>query len=182
MQTLVAALAFTLLSAEPPYGEQPMKQQPSKMQQGAKEKPAKPKAGMKMKEEAAVLMESDLKWGDPPPGLPKGSQLAVLSGDPMKQGPFIVRLKMPEGYKIPAHWHSNAERLTILSGTLSMRMGEGADAPLKDLETHAFYSSKARERHSVEAKTEVIVQIEGTGPFDIHYVNPSDDPRKQASR
>src|SRR3989442_12803096 len=30
--------------------------------------------------------------------------MAVVSGDPGKAGPFVVRLKMPAGYKIAPHW------------------------------------------------------------------------------
>ena len=47
----------------------------------------------------------DIKWGPAPPSLPKGAEFAVLSGDPGKDGPYVVRLKMPAGYKIPAHNH-----------------------------------------------------------------------------
>ena len=48
----------------------------------------------------------DIKWGEAPPDLPKGAQIAVLHGDPSKAGQFTVRLKMPDGYKIPPHWHT----------------------------------------------------------------------------
>ena len=47
----------------------------------------------------------DLKWGPAPPVLPKGAQITVISGDPFKDGPYVVRLKMPKGYQIPAHNH-----------------------------------------------------------------------------
>ncbi len=35
--------------------------------------------------------------------------------------------------------------------------------------------------HAAEAQGETIVQIDGKGPFDIHYLNPADDPSKTAS-
>src|SRR6478672_279437 len=35
----------------------------------------------------------DIKWGPAPPSLPKGAEFAVLSGDPGKDGPYVVRLK-----------------------------------------------------------------------------------------
>src|SRR5947209_726741 len=55
-----------------------------------------------------VLRPDDLKWGPAPPGLPAGAQIAVLAGDPSKTGmPFTMRAKMPDGYKVPAHWHSS---------------------------------------------------------------------------
>ena len=34
-----------------------------------------------------------IEWGPAPPMLPKGAQFAVLSGDPMKAGPFTDSLE-----------------------------------------------------------------------------------------
>ena len=36
-----------------------------------------------------------LTWGAAPQVLPKGAQIAVLSGDPSKDGLYVLRLKMP---------------------------------------------------------------------------------------
>jgi hypothetical protein len=33
--------------------------------------------------------------------------------------------------------------------------------------------------HYAFAEVEAVVQINGVGPFDIVYVDPSDDPRKK---
>src|SRR5882757_6438028 len=55
-----------------------------------------------------------LTWGAAPPVLPKGAQIAVLSGDPSKDGLYVLRLKMPANYKIPAHNHPTAEYVTII--------------------------------------------------------------------
>src|SRR5690242_5869544 len=50
-----------------------------------------------------MVTPGDLKWQDGPPSLPKGCKVAVLEGDPAKAGPFVMRAKLPDGYKIPAH-------------------------------------------------------------------------------
>jgi hypothetical protein len=47
------------------------------------------------------LNSSELEWGPAPATLPKGAEITVLSGDPSKDGPFVLRLKMPSGYKVP---------------------------------------------------------------------------------
>jgi len=60
--------------------------------------------------QATSLTAADLKWGDAPPSFPKGAQLAMLHGDPSKKAQFALRFKMPDGYKIPPHWHTNDER------------------------------------------------------------------------
>src|SRR5450755_1434335 len=65
-----------------------------------------------------------VKWAPVPPFLPPGAQLAVLEGDPMAAtGDFTIRLKMPDGYKVPPHTHPHRENVTVLSGTL--KVGDG---------------------------------------------------------
>jgi hypothetical protein len=50
-----------------------------------------------------VVSPDGLKWGAAPPAFPKGAQLAVVSGDPSKEGLYVIRLKVPAGYKVPAY-------------------------------------------------------------------------------
>lgn len=80
-----------------------------------------PTAGHDKKEEMASLHRPDgLKWQDGPPSLPPGAKIAVLEGDPTKPGPFVFRVKVPDGYKIPPHTHPKAERVTVISGTFNL--------------------------------------------------------------
>src|SRR5438309_10821936 len=66
---------------------------------------------------AAVVVTPDkLQWGPAPPVFPAGAQFAVVAGDPTKAGPFVVRIKAPDGYRIMPHWHPTAETVTVLSG------------------------------------------------------------------
>src|SRR4051794_25534476 len=76
--------------------------------------------------EAITIAAGDVKYGPPPPILPTGAQLAVLHGDPGKAGPYAMRLKMPDGYKIAPHWHSKDEELTVIAGTFQLAMGDKA--------------------------------------------------------
>ena len=140
-------------------------------------------ADSKDKKPAAVFMNNaDLKWGEVPPGLPQGGQLAVLFGNPGKPGPFAVRLKMPDGYKVPPHWHSQAEQLTVLSGTFVLSMGDTMDAGgAHELTAGGYHYLPAKAHHAATAKGDTVLQINGMGPFDIHYLNPADDPRKGAA-
>jgi hypothetical protein len=61
--------------------------------------------------DGSVLTADGVKWGAAPAVLPKGVQLAVIAGDPSKDGPYVVRLKMPANYRIPAHNHPTAENV-----------------------------------------------------------------------
>jgi quercetin dioxygenase-like cupin family protein len=134
------------------------------------------------KKESVTVQPGDLKWGDPPPELPKGAQLAVLHGDPAKKGVFTVRLKMPKGYKIPPHWHTNDEQLTILMGTFVLHMGDTMNAPSHELGPGAYHFLPGKMHHAAETSSEVLLQLDGMGPFDIHYLNPADNPNKSAAK
>ena len=121
-----------------------------------------------------------LQWGPAPPVLPKGGQMAVLAGDPGKPGPFVVRLKMPSGYKIPAHQHPSAEAVTVISGDFRFGMGDKLDeTQAQKLGPGGFVDLPANMNHyAFGGSGEVIVQINSEGPFAIKYVNPADDPSK----
>src|SRR5215213_5475797 len=120
-----------------------------------------------------------VQWGAAPPSLPKGAQAAVLSGDPGKPGPFTIRLKMPSGYKIPAHQHPTAEAVTVLSGEFNFGMGDKLDeAKAQKLGPGGFVDLPANVNHFAFATGDSVVQINSTGPFAIKYVNPADDPSR----
>lgn len=120
-----------------------------------------------------------MQWGDAPPTLPKGAKVAVLAGDPSKPGPFVMRLKMPAGYKAAPHWHSQTENLTVISGTFMVGMGETIDKKaMKPFHAGDFGAVPAKQPHYAIAKTPVVIQIHGEGPFDLTYVNDKDDPTK----
>lgn len=130
---------------------------------------------------AHVMVTPDkLTWVPAPPGLPPGSQVAVLEGDPSKPGGhFAMRAKMPDGYKIPPHWHPTDERVVVLQGTLGMGMGEKFDpAAGRELPPGSYAVMPAGARHFAWAKGETVIQVSAVGPFEITYVNPADDPRK----
>jgi len=130
-----------------------------------------------------LLKPAEAKWGDPPPALPKGAQFLLVSGDPGKPGPFAIRIKMPAGYKIAPHWHPTDEHVTVLAGTFSMGMGEKFDAAaLTDLPAGGYGLMPAQMRHFATAKTAATIQVHGTGPFALNYVNPADDPRGPATK
>jgi quercetin dioxygenase-like cupin family protein len=125
-----------------------------------------------------LLTPSDVKWGEPPPMLPPGSKMAVLYGDPAKAGMFVIRAKMPAGYKIPAHSHPGDETVTVLSGIFMMGMGDKLDPKVaKPLPVGSFAMMPAKSNHFAFAKTASVVQVVAMGPLAFDYVNPGEDPR-----
>jgi anti-sigma factor ChrR (cupin superfamily) len=126
-----------------------------------------------------AMRPDQLQWMPAPSVLPKGAQLSVLSGDPGKAGPFTIRLKAPAGYKIPAHNHPTAERVTVISGDFHFGMGDKLDdAKAEKLGSGGFVDLPAKMNHYAFMSTETMVQIDSEGPFAITYVNPADDPSK----
>lgn len=121
-----------------------------------------------------------IKWRDGPPSLPKGPQMAVLEGDPSKEGPFVFRLKLPDSYRVPPHTHPKTERVTVISGTLHVGMGDRFDAKAtRPMPAGTYGYWAAGMQHFVWAKGETVLQFHGMGPWSIRYVNPDDDPRNR---
>lgn len=120
-----------------------------------------------------------LKWQDGPPSLPKGAKIAVLEGDPGKEGPFVFRVKVPDGYRIPPHTHPKTERVTVISGQFNIGIGDKFDeSALKPMPAGTYGFWEAGMKHFVQIKGETVAQFHGMGPWSIQYVNPADDPRK----
>jgi ketosteroid isomerase-like protein/quercetin dioxygenase-like cupin family protein len=127
-----------------------------------------------------MMAPGALQWGDPPPSLPPGSKLAVISGDPTQAQPFVLRAQVPAGYKVAPHWHPGTENLTVLSGTIALGMGEQFDeSSMTKLGPGGYASLPAGMRHSFLSTTAATFQVHGMGPFVVNYVNPSDDPSRR---
>ncbi len=128
---------------------------------------------------ATPAASDQLQWGKAPPGLPEGAEVAVLKGDPTKPGPYTVRVRMPDGYRVPPHSHPTDERLVVLSGVLLVAHGPNmrTSGPAT-LEAGAKLELAGGTPHSVTARGATIIEIESTGPFEITYLNQADDPRK----
>jgi Domain of unknown function (DUF4437) len=127
---------------------------------------------------AAIHRPDALEWRDGPTSLPPGAKVAVLEGDPSKSGPFVMRIKAPDGYRLPPHTHPKPERLTVISGTFHIGMGETFDAAKGQAMPAGTYGTwPAGMKHFVWVTGETVMQLHGDGPWTIHYVNPADDPR-----
>jgi ketosteroid isomerase-like protein/quercetin dioxygenase-like cupin family protein len=101
------------------------------------------------------------------PGFKSGMQLAVLHGDPGSKGDYTIRLRFPAGYRFPAHYHPNAEHLTVLSGTFLLSMGATESGTLREYQPGDFLYIPPRKPHFGGAKTETVIQLHGIGPFEI---------------
>jgi hypothetical protein len=124
-----------------------------------------------------MVNPGSIKWSAAPPSLPKGAKVAVLHGDPGKSGPVTMRLMMPAGYRVAPHTHTQAENLTVISGTMYLGMGEKADpSKAHALRAGGFHHVPGKTPHYVFTKVQTVVEGHFEGPFDIIYVNPADNP------
>ena len=137
-------------------------------------------AAQESKRSHATFTPATTKWGPGPASLPPGAQAAALEGDPSKAGPFTLRIKLPDGYRIPPHWHPADEHVTVVQGTFVLGVGDKfQQTGGHELAAGAFALMPSGTRHYASAKGETVIQLHGTGPWGINYVNAADDPRKK---
>jgi ChrR-like protein with cupin domain len=110
-----------------------------------------------------------------------GSEIAVLSGNPAQEGvPFVLRIKLRNGMKVPPHWHPIDEHLTVISGLFHLGTGEKFEpAAAQALPVGSYLMMPKEMRHFAWAEGETIIQLHGVGPFKTIWVNPADDPNKK---
>jgi hypothetical protein len=126
-----------------------------------------------------MLTPGDLKWVDVP-SLPPGAKLSIIEGPLNEAVPFTFRLHLPANYQIPAHWHPAVERVTVISGTVNMGVGDKLDKEkTQALGPGSIAIMQPKTSHFVWTRQETVVQLNGTGPWGITYVNPAEDPRKK---
>lgn len=119
-----------------------------------------------------------LDW-QPEAILPEGAESVLLLGDPGKAGVFVVLLKFPPNYPIPAHTHPFTEAVTVLKGEIGNGMGNDLDRTKGELlqAGDSFVLPADHAHYLWTTGEETIVQLLATGPWGITYINPDDDPR-----
>jgi quercetin dioxygenase-like cupin family protein len=131
---------------------------------------------------AAAAQAPALTWGPAPPVFPAGARMAVVQGDPGQAGMFTVRLEMPNGYRIPPHFHPTEEVVTVISGTFSVGMGDALDAAhATALPAGGFVQLAANMHHWAITRGRTVVQVNSMGPFALIYINPADNPQARTS-
>jgi anti-sigma factor ChrR (cupin superfamily) len=103
----------------------------------------------------------------------------VIKGDPAKEGMYVVRLKVPAGFKIAAHTHPNNENVTVLSGSFNIGTGDKLDPGERDADQRRRLLV-CRQRHTNYAcfTEDTVRQLHGMGPQGVTYVDPGEDPRR----
>ncbi|HTV37666.1 MAG TPA: cupin domain-containing protein [Xanthobacteraceae bacterium] len=130
-------------------------------------------------DEPLVAGPDSLTWGPGPAVLPKGAELAVIAGDPGKEGPFVFRIRVPAGYMVQPHTHPVDENVTVISGTFNIAMGDKFDQSKGTaVKAGGFLKNPSGMAHYAWFTEPTVFQVHGVGPWGVSYVNPADDPRK----
>lgn len=128
-----------------------------------------------------VYTPDEVSYGPVPAFVPAGAQLAVVEGNPgASSGDYTVRLKMPDGYRIPPHWHPKRENVTVISGTFKVGMGDHFDeSKMGSFPAGSFAYLDPDMHHYAMASGEVVVQVHGAAPLQFNYVNADEDPSRK---
>ncbi len=131
-------------------------------------------------EEAGFIAatSSELKW-KAAPSIGPGAMIAVIEGDLKAAEPFTLRLKLPANTKIGVHTHPVTERVTVISGIFYFATGDKFDpARAKAYQPgDTLIIPVGMSMYGASREQETVLQLHGTGPWGITYVNPADDPR-----
>jgi len=107
-------------------------------------------------------------WHEAPPGMPPGGTFAVISGDPLEAGPFVMRVRLPPGYMLPPYRRPKEEQLIVLAGAITVgTYGESGAIGTRKLTAGAYTSLPANELHFAHTQDGAVVQIVGIGPFEV---------------
>jgi len=95
---------------------------------------------------------------------------------------YTIGLKMPDGYRVPPHWHPMDASVTVVQGSFIMGMGEKVEpVQAQELTAGSYMRVSKGVRHYEWTKGDTIIYVYGLGPLDTIYVNPADDPRQKAN-
>ena len=129
-------------------------------------RPAAPKAGAG---QPIFTQAADLKWADLDPKGAPGVQVAPLWGDHTK-GAFGAFFKLPAGFAVPLHTHTNVMKVVFLSGTYiqapegkpEVRLGPGG----------YMMQPGGNYRHTTacDKASDCVFFVEGNGAFDLKVV------------
>jgi quercetin dioxygenase-like cupin family protein len=118
-----------------------------------------------------------LQWTIPPV-LPPGALIAVVRGDPTTSGEFTLLVSMPNGYRIPPHFHPSYEHVEVMQGTLLVGMGDVLDPKrTQALVAGDSGTAPAGMHHFSITRGRTVVSATFLGPYTITYIRAEDAPR-----
>ena len=120
-----------------------------------------------------------LDWSVPDV-LPPGALIAVVRGDPTGPGRSTLQVSMPNGYRIPPHYHPGYEHVEVKEGTLHVGMGDRIDPKqTRALTVGDSATAPAGMHHWSITEGRTVLAVTFMGPYTITYVRAEDAPRQR---
>ena len=120
-----------------------------------------------------------LRW-EVPTLLPPGALLAAVRDDPTAPGESTIEVVMPDGYRLPPHYHPSFEHVEVMKGTLLAGMGDQLDpAKTQPLATGDSATAPAGMHHFSIAKGRTVLRVTFMGPYTITYLRAEEAPHKK---
>lgn len=124
---------------------------------------------------ALAIMASDpaLTWGPCPDLFPGECSIAVLHGDPSAPNADVF-LRVGPQYQIPAHWHTSAERMILVTGELQVTY-QGQPASTLSVGNYAYGPARLPHSASCVSAEPCTLFIAFESPVDAHAFDGSLD-------
>jgi hypothetical protein len=120
---------------------------------------------------ARSVSDAELRWGPCPAFFPAGCQIAALHGDPAQPNADVF-FRVPARYDLPAHWHTSAERMVLVSGELHVTY-DGQEPAILRPGMYAYGPAKAVHRGRCASDEPCVLFIAFEGPVDATPVAAS---------
>jgi quercetin dioxygenase-like cupin family protein len=132
--------------------------------------------------EFRAILSEDVDW-KPFPAFPAAARLAVVVGTPTEPGPYLIRVKVPEGVKLMPHRHPEDRIYTVISGVFYIGLGDEFDPDkLEAYPPGAVIVLPGDTSHFHWAKSgEYVTQVTAIGPLGLEYLSAKDDPRNNGT-
>jgi quercetin dioxygenase-like cupin family protein len=72
------------------------------------------------------VLPEEIDW-KPFPAFPPSARLAIVVGDPLEPGPYVIRVKVPSSVKLMPHQHPEDRVYTVISGVFYIGQGSVFD-------------------------------------------------------
>ena len=129
-----------------------------------------------------AILPEEIEW-KPFAAFPSSARLAIVVGEPLREGPYTIRVKLPRGTKMMPHSHPEDRMYTVISGIFYIGLGDNLDGE----KLHAYPPGSViilpgDTSHFHWAKSgDYITQVTAIGPLGLEYMDAKDDPRNQTN-
>jgi quercetin dioxygenase-like cupin family protein len=115
-------------------------------------------------EGAFIRTAADVEWGPCPEFMPEGCALAVLQGNPAERNADAL-FKLPANTTAPAHWHTSAERVVLISGEMQVEY-EGQEPVVLMPGTYAYGPPRLSHSATCNSDEDCVLFIAFEEPVD----------------